>query len=63
MEMMKGWKTFVFGAAIAVLGFAEQFDWTTVLETKWVGFVTAGIGFVIMALRGMTDTPMFSRGK
>ena len=56
--MKKGYRTLFFGALIAALGFAQGFDWVTVIPAGWEGFVVAGIGALMMYLRKLTDTPM-----
>lgn len=55
---MKGYKTIVFGALLAVLGFLQGFDWVTVVPEQWTGVVLAVIGGMTMLLRKMTTTPL-----
>ena len=55
---MKGFKTLLFGAIIAALGTIQAVDLATVIPESWVGIVMAGIGAIVMVLRGMTDTPL-----
>ena len=57
--MAKGWKTFIFGLALVVVGFMQQFDWATVIPTQYVGTVVAAIGIIAMYLRSVTNTPIF----
>ena len=55
---MKGYKTIIFGALLAVLGFLQGVDWVTVVPEQWTGVVLAVIGGVTMLLRKMTTTPL-----
>ena len=55
--MLKGKRTFIFGAVIALLGTAQALDWTEVLTEQNAGIVVAGIGAVIVVLRAFTNTP------
>ena len=59
MDKLKGWKTLLFNAGVAVLGVAQAFDWTSVLgATPYSGWVVTGIGVVGMILRSVTTTPV-----
>jgi len=55
---MKGYRTLMFGALIAALGFMQGFDWVTIIPAGWEAFVVAGIGALMMYLRKITDTPV-----
>lgn len=55
---MQGWKTIIFGGLIALLGFLQSVDFTTVVTTANAGYITAGIGVAIMVLRTLTSTPV-----
>ena len=55
---MKGYKTIIFGALLAVHGFLQGFDWVTVVPEQWTGVVLAVIGGMTMLLRKMTTTPI-----
>lgn len=55
---MKGFRTIAFNAAVVAFGVAEKFDWVSLVGPDNVGIVLAGIGFVNMLLRGMTNTPV-----
>lgn len=58
-RMLKGWRTLIFNAGVAVVGVAQAFDWTTVLgASPYTGWVVTGIGIVGMLLRKSTDTPV-----
>lgn len=53
---MKGYRTFLFGAAVALLGTAQALDWAQVMPAENAGVVVAAIGGVIMVLRAITNT-------
>ncbi len=55
---MKGYRTLLVNAAVALVGVAQSFDWTTVVAPNRVGLVLTGIGVVNMVLRALTDTPV-----
>ena len=55
---MKGWRTLLFGAAVALVGVIEAFDWASVIPDKAEGFVLPLIGVAIMYLRKITTTPL-----
>lgn len=54
--MMKGWRTLIFGAAVAIIGVMEAFDWTTVIPEQYQGWALGIIGVVIIWLRKVTNT-------
>lgn len=54
---MKGLRTFIFGAAVTLLGAAASLNWTDVLSEQNAGIVVAVIGAVIVVLRAVTTTP------
>jgi hypothetical protein len=54
--MLKGWRTILFGAAVAALGSIQAADLAAVVPAQWAGIVMAGIGAAIMALRAVTTT-------
>jgi hypothetical protein len=58
---MKGWKTLLFGLFVAVSGVLQTFDWATVVPQNktWSGVVMMAIGAAIVALRSITDSPLF----
>lgn len=58
---MKGWKTLLFGLFVAVSGVLQTFDWVTVVpqDKTWSGAVMLAIGAAVVALRYVTDSPMF----
>lgn len=54
--MLKGKRTFVFAAGVAVLGALETLDWTQVLSEQNAGIAVIGIGAGIAILRTFTST-------
>jgi len=57
--MLKGYKTIIVGSIVAVLGFLQAFDFTTITSNpQTAGLITGGIGIVMMILRKFTDTPL-----
>ena len=60
---MKGYRTLVFNAAVALVGVAQAFDWTSVLGGQQAGVVVTGIGIAGMVLRSITTTPPLIGGK
>ncbi len=58
---MKGWRTLIINAAVAVLGIATAFDWTSVVSQQTAGIIIAAVGFVNMGLRAITHTPVASK--
>lgn len=53
---MKGWKTLIFAAVLALAGVIEQFDWATVIPEGWAGIVLLVVGVVVAWLRKLTTT-------
>lgn len=57
--MLQGWKTLIFGVGVAVVGVLQTFDFSTVIsDPKVVGYITTGIGVVVIVLRTLTSTPV-----
>lgn len=56
--MLQGWRTIMFGAALAVAGFLQTVDWATVIPTGWAGPVVGIIGIAVVVLRSFTTTPV-----
>ena len=52
----KGWWTFIFSAAVGLIGLAQTLDWTSVIPSSYVGPVMIAIGAVGAVLRGITNT-------
>jgi hypothetical protein len=55
---MKGWKTVIFGAGLALFGFLESVDFTALLSEETAGTVISGIGAVVVLLRYLTTSPL-----
>lgn len=58
---MKGYKTVLFGVAVAVLGFLEGFkitDFAQFIPDQYEPLVISGIGFIVVLLRLVTTTPV-----
>lgn len=57
---MTGWKTVIVGAAIAAVGFLQGVSWVDVIpdDPATQGWVTTGLGVVMLVLRFLTTTPV-----
>lgn len=57
---MTGWKTVIVGAAIAAVGFLQGVNWIDVIpnDPQTQGWVTTGLGVVMLVLRFLTTTPV-----
>lgn len=53
---MKGWRTLLLNAAIALFGVLEAADWTTLLGGAAAGWAVTAIAVANMALRSVTTT-------
>lgn len=58
MKNMKGWKTLLFAAIIALLGVLEGFGWVQVIPEGVAPFLLPLIAVVIAWLRKVTTTAM-----
>ena len=58
--MLQGWKTLIYGVAIAVAGVLQTFNWATVVpqDKTWSGVAMVIIGGLIVFLRYVTTTPI-----
>jgi hypothetical protein len=60
--MFKGWKTFLYGLAIALSGvgldYVAGYDWTSSGMAPWI---VSLIGVGVMALRTVTSTSIFKK--
>ena len=56
--MLKGWRTILINAALAVLGILETADFTDLLSESAIGYVLLGVSVLNMILRKMTTTPV-----
>jgi hypothetical protein len=60
---IKGWKTVVVSAVLAVVGVLQTADWATIVSPSRVGPTILGIAILVAVLRSMTDTPVGKRGR
>ena len=62
MDHLKGWKTFVWGLALAISPAAFDYvsgtDWTQLVSPTWAPVVA---GAITIALRYVTTTPIFNK--
>lgn len=60
---MKGWKTLIVGAVLALAGFLQGVNWADVIpnDPQTVGWIVSGIGVVVAVLRFITNTPVGSK--
>ena len=56
--MMKGYRTLLFNAAVALVGFAQSLDWVSILGSERSGVALAVIALANMLLRAATDGPV-----
>lgn len=59
--MVKGYKTVIVGALVALLGFLETFDVTNILgliPDQYDPLVVSGLGFLMVLLRLITTSPV-----
>jgi hypothetical protein len=60
LDKLKGYKTIITGAAVAVLGFLETFDITNILgliPDQYDPLAVSFVGFLMVVLRLVTNTP------
>ena len=55
--MLKGWKTFIVAALVALAGVAQQADWVSLIGPANAGYVLTGVGILMAILRFVTSTP------
>lgn len=55
---MKGYRTLIFNAAVAAIGFAQSLDWVSILGSERAGWALTGIAVANMLLRAATDGPV-----
>ncbi len=56
MSKIKGYRTFIIGASVVLLGAAETLNWTDIVTEQNAGVIVAAIGGVIGVLRAFTTT-------
>lgn len=61
--MINGWKTFIFGLALTIFAALEKFDFTQYLTEDNAATVTGVIGFVVIVLRALTNSPIFKKAE
>lgn len=57
---MQGFKTFLFGLALLLLGGAESVEFTNFISEN-AGAYSAAIGTLVIVLRAITKTPIFKK--
>jgi len=56
---MKGWRTLALGAATALFGFLQGFDWVTITQDpETLSLITGGIGLAVIVLRYFSTGPV-----
>ncbi len=55
--MLKGWKTLIVAALVALAGVAHQADWINLSGPTNAGYVLSGVGILMAILRFLTNTP------
>jgi len=60
---VKGWKTMIVSAVLAIVGVLQTADWATVVSPSHVGPTILGIAILVAVLRAMTDTPVGGRAR
>ena len=58
---IKGWKTVVVSAVLAVVGVLQTADWATIVSPQRVGPTILGVAILVAVLRSVTDTPVGRR--
>lgn len=56
---MAGWKTFLFNAALALVGVIEVTNWADMVGSDTAGYVLIAAGLAGKVLRALTTTPIF----
>jgi phage-related minor tail protein len=55
---VKGWKTMVVSAVLAIVGVLQTADWATIVSPQRVGPTILGIAILVAVLRSVTDGPV-----
>ena len=55
---MKGFRTLIFNAVIALVGVIEVFDWAEVVPNAWMPLVLILVSASGVYLRKITDSPI-----
>jgi hypothetical protein len=63
MNMLKGYRTLIVAASIAVIGALQGLDWVSLLpgNSQAAGWVVTGLGIAMMVLRTITTTPVATK--
>jgi hypothetical protein len=63
MNMLKGYRTLIVAASIAVIGALQGLDWVSLLpgNSQSAGWVVTGLGIAMMVLRTITTTPVATK--
>jgi hypothetical protein len=63
MNMLKGYRTLIVAAAIAIVGALQGLDWVSLLpgNSQAAGWVVTGLGIAMMVLRTITTTPVTTK--
>lgn len=54
---MKGYRTYIVSALVAIFGVLAIFDWNAVIDNPQAGFVALGSALLMALLRTITSTP------
>jgi hypothetical protein len=55
---IKGWKTMIVSAVLALVGVLQSADWATIVSPQHVGPAILGVAILVAVLRVVTDTPV-----
>lgn len=55
--MMKGYRTYIISALVAVFGILAMADWNAILDNPQAGMVALGSAVLMAVLRTITTTP------
>ena len=55
--MMKGYRTYLVSALVAVFGVLEMTNWNAILDNPQAGMVALGSAVLMAVLRTLTTTP------
>lgn len=58
-KFIPGFKTVLVGLILTSVGFLETIEWTNLVPAGYEGIAMAITGMVVIALRAVTNTPLF----
>lgn len=58
---MKGYRTYLVSALVAMFGVLEMTNWNAILDNPQAGMVALGSAVLMAVLRTMTNTPPASK--